>query len=199
MERRYKYLGVIISDTYLVTSHGSYLCLGIKQKLGFIRRKLKNALTTVKWNAYNSLVRPESEYASVVEDRCTQKDKWKLKMVQRRAIRFVHGKHRRLDSPSQLMQADGIQALQLRRKINRMKFLFSLQQGQLRLGPLHYLTPLTSRTTRHIHQFSLTTIFARTNTLKYSIFPRAINDCNSSPLQLFNDTNLAQGLERLAH
>ncbi|CAN7942980.1 unnamed protein product, partial [Ixodes hexagonus] len=110
-------------------------------------------------------------------------------MVQRRAVRFIYGKYKRMDSPSQLVHTNGMHTLQARRKLARLKFLFCLQQGQTRIDPVQYISPLASRTTRHIHQFSLTPIFARTNTFKFSFFPRTISDWNCLPLELFIYTN----------
>lgn len=197
VERECKYLGLIISDTLSWSPHIKHICTSASRKLGFIKRKLNDAPIQVKLHAYYSLVRSKLEYANIVWDPFTQKDIRKLEMVQRRAVRFIYGKYRRLDSPSQLMQANGIQTLQARRKLARLKFLFHLQQGQTRIDPLQYISPLASRATRHRHQFSLTPIFARTNMFKFSFFPRTISDWNGLPLELFIDTNFVEGLERL--
>ena len=69
-----KYLGCLISLDLRWTKHINSICGKANKTLEFLRRNLNIGSTTVKQNAYNSLVRPIVEYASTVWDPYTQKD-----------------------------------------------------------------------------------------------------------------------------
>uniref|UniRef100_A0A6B0V3F4 Putative reverse transcriptase rna-dependent dna polymerase n=1 Tax=Ixodes ricinus TaxID=34613 RepID=A0A6B0V3F4_IXORI len=181
----YKYLGVIIFPDLRWSQHIQNICSSASRKLGLLRRKLRSAAPSVKLQAYNSLVRPKLEYAGIVWEPNTKKNASQLEMVQRRAIRLINGKYNRLDSPSSLMIANNISSLQHRRKIARLKFLSLLYHNRLRIESSLYLSPSSSRETRHHHQYSLEPIFARTNIFKYSFFPRTITDWNALPRDIF--------------
>lgn len=134
--------------------------------------------------AYNCIIRPTLEYAAIVWDPYTKRNIDALEKIQRKAVRFIFSKYRPTDSPSNLMQMNNIQTLKLRRKIQRIKFLYLLQNNQLSLNPQQYIQPLAGRFTRHRHAKSLTPYFARTNTFKYSLFPRTIAEWNNLPISL---------------
>lgn len=112
-----------------------------------------------------------------------------LERVQRKAIRFIFSKYRMTDSPTAIMRQHGIQTLEIRRKIQRLKFLFLLKNNLLALTPEPYVTPMAARRTRHRHADSLTPYNARTNIFKYSFFPRTITDWNNLPQSLLNSTD----------
>lgn len=69
------------------------MCASASRKLGFIRRKLKDAPIQVKLHAYYSLVISKLEYANVVCDPFTQKDIRNLEVVQCGVVRFIYGKY----------------------------------------------------------------------------------------------------------
>lgn len=64
----FKYLGVTISKSLKWASHIQNICTAAYKKLGFLRRKLRNASLNFRLLAYNSLCRLKLEYASVVWD-----------------------------------------------------------------------------------------------------------------------------------
>ena len=69
-----KYLGCLISSELCWTKHINSIFGKANTTLGFPRRNLNIGSTTVKQNAYNSLVRPIVEYASTAWDPYTQND-----------------------------------------------------------------------------------------------------------------------------
>lgn len=114
--------------------------------------------------------------------RCEHQNIRALEMIQRKAVRFIYSKYRMTDSPTNLMKEHGIQTLQARRKIERLKFLHHLKTNKLGINPDEYIQPLTARRTRHRHSVSLTPYSARTNVFKFSFFPRTISEWNDLPI-----------------
>lgn len=185
----YKYLGVTITNNLSWNSHISNVCAASFRKLCILRHKLKQAPPETKLHAYKSLIRPKLEYACTVWDPHNKHSINALEMIQRKAVRFIFSKYRISDSPTTIMRNQGIQTLQLRRKILRLKFLFLLKNNKLSIDPAPYVRTLTTRVTRHHHSESLTPYQTRTNTFKFSFFPRTIEEWNAVPLSLLNSTD----------
>lgn len=181
-EAKYKYLGVTLTNTLSWNLHIDNICSSALRKLYFLRHKLKNSPSSVKLLAYNSLIRPKLEYACIVWDPFTKHNITRLEKVQRKAVRFIYSKFSPYDSPSELMQVNGIECLQQRRKNLRLQFLSALWNRELAINPSPYLSLLSSRHTRHHHPNSLTPFFARTDLFKFAFFPRTITDWNNSLL-----------------
>lgn len=177
----YKYLGLTITNKLTWSSHIEKICTAATQKLGLLRHKLKNAPSNAKLLAYKSFILPKIEYASAVWDPHYQKDKHRLEMVQRRAVRFIFNKYKRTDSPSSIMLVNKIPTLEQRRKIARLKFLFLLYHNKLNVNAGAYIQPFLSRTSRNRHTCNLLPYQTRTNLFKNSFFPRTITDWNSLP------------------
>lgn len=192
---QFKYLGVTINKTLNRSDHVNNVFSGAFRKLGLVRHKLKNAPLNVKMLAYASLIRPKVQYCAIVLDQSTKKHSDILEKVQRRAVRFVYGKFKRTDSSSLQMQTKNIRTLQHRRKIARLKFLRQLFNSKVSLNSCSSVSPVSTRQTRHNHRYFLTPYFARTNTFKFSYFPRTITEWNSLTLELFSSPDLASSLE----
>ena len=84
-----KYLGCQITSDLRWSDHVNNICGKANRTLGFLRRNLNVGSTSVKENAYKTLVRPTLEYASTVWDPYHQKDIQQLEMVQRRGARYA--------------------------------------------------------------------------------------------------------------
>jgi hypothetical protein len=84
-----KYLGCQITSDLRWSDHINNICGKANRTLGFLRRNLNVGSTSVKENAYKTLVRPTIEYASTVWDPYHQKDIQQFEMVQRRGARYV--------------------------------------------------------------------------------------------------------------
>ena len=63
-----KYLGVDISSSLSWNSHINRIVSSANRTLNFVRRNIKTKIPKVRETAYNSLVRPQLEYASAVWD-----------------------------------------------------------------------------------------------------------------------------------
>lgn len=138
-------------------------------KLWFLKRKLKHAPVSTQMLAYNTCIRSKLEYAAKVWDPHYKKNVMQLERVQRKAIRFIFGRYKRHDLPSLLMQKYHVPTLEARRKIS-LGFLHNCLAGKTKLILPNCIKPLTTRTTRHSHEYSLSPIFARTDAHKY-FFP----------------------------
>lgn len=179
----YKYLGVTITKNLSWNMHVSNICASAFRKLCFLKYKLRFAPSSVKLLAYNTIIRPSLEYACVIWDPYTRKNIHAIEMIQRKCIRFIFSKYRMTDSPTAIMKENNIQELQLRRKILRLKFLFQLKHKHFALDASTFIQPLTSRETRNRHAASITPFQTRTNTFKFSFFPRTIVDWNALPFE----------------
>lgn len=174
----YKYLGLTITSNLSWNLHINNICSAAFRKLCLLRHKLKTAPPSVKLLSYFSLIRPKLEYASIVWDPHTKINIKNLERIQRKAVRFIYNKFRTTDSPTALLTANGIELLQIRRKKSRLEFLSNLINHRLPLDTATYVSPLISRPTRHHYSHSLTPVFARTDTFRYSFFPQTIADWN---------------------
>lgn len=175
----FKYLGVTFTNNLSWNLHIDNICSSAFRKLCFLRHKLRNSPPSVKLLCYRSYVRPKLEYAAVVWDPYTKNNIDKLEKIQRKAVRFIFSKFRRMNSPSELMIANNIPTLQLRRQKLRLDFLCSLINHELAIDPSLYTSALTTRHTRHHHPRSLTPYQAHTDTYKFSFFPRTVAEWNS--------------------
>lgn len=175
----YKYLGVTFTTNLSWNSHIENICASAFRKLCFLRHKLRNSPSSVKLLCYQSYIRPKLEYACVVWDPYTKCNIDKLERIQRKAVRFIYSKFRHTDSPSELMSANNIPLLQSRRRQLRLDFLSSLLNHRVAIDPSLYLTPLSTRYTRHHQPNSFTPYFARTDTYKFSFFPRTVSEWNT--------------------
>ena len=73
-----KYLGVAIQSDLIWDSHINSITTKANKTLGFLRRNINISSTTVKEQAYKSLVRPSLEYACSVWDPYTKENKIQL-------------------------------------------------------------------------------------------------------------------------
>lgn len=187
---QYKYLGITFTNTLSWSKHIENICASATRKLGLLRHKLKASPTHVKLLAFKMIILPKLQYASVVWDPFLKKDKYRLEMVQRRAIRFIFNKYRTTDSPTSLMLANSISTLEDRRKIDRLKLLFALYTGSTKVNASVYIQPFQSRPTRHRHTHNLLPYRAHTNMFKNSFFPRTVSEWNSLPEVVFTSQSI---------
>ena len=88
-----KYLGVGISKDLSWNTHINRISTNANRTLGFLKRNIKTKNTAIRTAAYQTLVRPQVEYASTVWSPFTQPYINKIEMVQRRAVRLVNSNY----------------------------------------------------------------------------------------------------------
>ena len=84
-----KYLGVDNSGSLTWNSHIDRITGSANRTLGFVRRDIKNKMSKVCEPAYNTLLRPQLEYASAVWDPHNKKRISQIEQVQRRAVHWT--------------------------------------------------------------------------------------------------------------
>ena len=87
-----------------------------------LKRNLKQASTTVKSQAYKTIVRPQLEYASAIWDPHTAKDTHNLNKIQNYAARWVHHDYSHYTSVSSLQKQLNWPSLSVRRLQSRLDY-----------------------------------------------------------------------------
>ena len=97
--------------------------------LGIVRRLLRPCKQDVKERAYETLVRPQMEYASSAWSSHTDHDISKLEQVQKNAARFVTGDYRLTTSITALVKSIGWDPLEKRRKLSQVTMLSKIRNN----------------------------------------------------------------------
>ena len=176
-----KYLGVTISHDLRWDAHIRNVANTANRTLGFLKRNLRISSPKIKEMAYNSLVRPQLEYASSVWDPHTIKGAYKVEMVQRRAARWTLNRFHNTSSVTGMLGQLGWRTLEQRRADQRLTMLYKIVNGHVAVTPGTYLHPV-ARPTRHSHQFGFIQYSTRKDHFRLSFFPRTIIQWNRLPL-----------------
>ena len=175
-----KYLGCQITADLRWSDHINNICGKANRTLGFLRRNLNVGSTSVKENAYKTLVRPTLEYASTVWDPYHQKDIQQLEMVQRRGARYVSNRFGNRSSVDNMLATLEWKSLQDRRKDARLGMLYKIVNDKVALDKGDRLVP-PLRSTMNMHQLSFQIPSSRSDYIIFSYFTRTIRDWNSLP------------------
>ena len=171
----------------VLTARWFLLCLPIAKKkkanstLGFLRRNLNINSTSVKEQAYKSLVRPSLEYACSVWDPYFAEDINLIESVQRRAARYVTGRQNNTSSVSDLIDQLNWRKLADRRVDARLAMLYKIIHEKVAISKTNRLIP-PHRLSRNMHTQSFQMPSCRTQLRQNSFFPRTIKAWNNLPL-----------------
>ena len=156
----------------------------------FLRRNLQIQNTKVTESAYKGLVRPITDYCATIWDPHFQKYKNQLKMVQRRAARFVFNTYQPIAPATNMVNSLGWETLETRRLRARLTMLYKIKNNLLVVAiplPAIVTTPLRS-TPRHPHEFD--DIYASTESYKNSFFIRTVKEWNRLPQSIYSKDSL---------
>ena len=187
----HSYLGVLLSSSMSFSPHINNIVVKASKMLNFIRRNLSKCSKEVKSTAYLSLVRPILEYSSPVWDPYLLTDIQSIEKVQRRAARWVSSDYNRFSSVTFMLNELQWPTLSNHRKFARLSTFYKIIH-HLSMPPLpHYFLPI-NRLTRHHHSLHYNIIppSVRTNSYKYSFFPRTINEWNNLPTNVIESNSL---------
>ena len=176
----FTYLGVTISSDLSWSQQITSVYNRATRVLNFVKRNVSICNPTHKSLAYISLVRPHLEYAAAVWDPYYIKDIEQINKIQNRAARFCRNDYRYTTSVSGLVSQLGWPSLVDRRKIARLTELYKIINNISPISGELLRKPL-SRTRATSYGQTFIGLASRTNSFKFSFFPRTIVDWNSLP------------------
>ena len=175
-----KYLGVDISGSLTWNSHIDRITGSANRTLSFVRRNIKTRMSKVRETAYNTLVRPQLEYASAVWDPHNKNRISQIEQVQRRAARWTVSNFDRKASVTEIVQDLGWRTLDQRRADARLCLFFKILHGLVAV-PLPDYIQHSTRISRDCHSMTFRQVSTSTDYYKYSFFPLAIVQWNALP------------------
>ena len=135
----------------------------------------------VKELMYMSIVRPKLEYASCVWDPHTQKDKYSVERVQRKAARFCLRNYKPMVSVTGMLKDIGWDTLEIRRKKARLTMMYKMSHNLLDMNLEDHLIPHTETRKRSSHSFKFRVPRIKKDVYKFSYFPKTIKEWNELP------------------
>ena len=185
-----KYLGVTITSDLSWNKHVNNIATKANHTLSFLKRNLQINDTNLKTTAYQTLVRPQLEYASSVWDPYTKKNTDRLEMVQRRSARYVLNRYNNTSSVTNMLHHLKWESLEQRRKAQRVTNMYKICNGETVLDDSDQrLIPARIRL-RTSHEKSFEVPHSRANYHKYSYVPRTIRDWNALPANVVSAPTL---------
>lgn len=175
-----KYLGVDISNNLTWDEHINRSTKKANQTLGFLRRNIKVRSEPIKSIAYQTLVKPQLEYASEIWSPHTQIQIDQVESVQRRAARWIKSDYGRTSSVTDMLHSIQLRQLELRRIDARLSLFYKIHHNLVAIPINDYLTPMT-RSARHSHTLCYRLITATKDYYKFSYFPRTVFHWNQLP------------------
>ena len=138
---------------------------------------------------YLSLVRPHLEYASAVWDPHHSVQMVMLEKTQNRAARFNKRDYKTTSSVTLMKNSMGWDTLANRREKKRLSLFFKAVNGQISIPLSSYPEVVDPYSTRS-NRLKYTIPHCRTDTLRYSFYPRTIMKWKSLPDSIVNSESV---------
>ena len=175
-----KYLGVDISSGLSWNTHIDRITGTATRTLNFIQRNIRTKNEKVRETAYNTLVRPQLEYASPVWDPHHKEKILQLEKVQRRAARWTTSSFDYRSSVTAIVNDLGWRTLEQRRADARLCLFFKMVYGLVAV-PLPNYIEQSNRISRYCHSMTFRQLHTSKDYYKHSFFPLAIVQWNALP------------------
>ena len=148
-----KNLGVDITNNLSWGSHVDRITNSANKTLGFIKRNVRTKMSGVREAAYNTLVRPQFEYAAAIWDPHTKVKTEQIEKVQRRAARLTTFNFDRMASVSAMLETLGWRTLEQRRADSRLCLFYQIVNNMVAVPLPDYIKP-NPRTSRRGHSMT---------------------------------------------
>ena len=132
-----KYLGVDISGGLSWNSHIDRITGNANRTLGYIKINIKTKNTKVRETAYNTLVRPQLEYAAPIWDPYTKVKIHQLEKIQRRTARWTTNNYDYRSSVTAMLDQLGWRTLEQRQADERLCLFYKIIHTSPRLHTTH--------------------------------------------------------------
>ena len=137
----------------------------------------------IKTIAYNSLVRPQLEYASAVRIPYTKENISKIEKVQKRVARWISNDYSTYSSATDMLSNLGRRSLENRCIDARITMFYKIVYGLVAiLVPSYFVHPKLY--TRHMHSLSYRQIHTSVCYYQYSFSPMSVVLWNKLPADL---------------
>ena len=177
------YLGVELAADLDWGHHVKNVVPKAQRTLNLLRRNMWGCSRETKDIAYRTLVRPVLDYAGAAWDPFQANHIEGLEKIQRRAARFVTGRHSREDSVTDMLKDLQWRSLQERRLTSRLCMLHKTVNGNAACDLPHDVAAIPA-TTRSSHQQQYSVPPPRKDTYKFSFFPRTLRVWNLLPAHI---------------
>jgi Reverse transcriptase (RNA-dependent DNA polymerase)/Endonuclease-reverse transcriptase len=186
--KKFKYLGVIISENLSWKEHIQYITNKASRMLGFLKGTMYGVSRMVKERAYKALIRPILEYCAVVWDPHHHYLINNIEAIQRKAARFISNNYQQQASVTAMLKEMELPTLQDRRQIYRLTALYKLVSGASTYELSNHVIQHPMILPRN-HQFKLREINGSRNNdpFHHSFLPKTIREWNRLPKSLFSD------------
>lgn len=187
-----KYLGVTLTSSLNWEPHITSICERALRKLSFLKRRLRDAPSSVKLNTYKTLVRPVLEYAAIIWDPFQKYLTDQINNISRNQqhASSIYSDYSRYSSAASLVKRANLQPLRNRRMISKLKFIYFLHHGHYKIHCSRYLQDPSKHSNRTNPCKTIRQPFSRVNSHKYSLFPQAILYLNKLPSTVANCATL---------
>lgn len=182
----YKYLGVTLHEKFRWDIHIDNIISKASRSLGYFRRNLKGCHRKIKQRVYETMVRPQLEYASVVWSPYKRNLatvsvlEERIEQIQRQSARWVANDYSYTTSVSGIQNMLEWPTLSHRRKVDRLCLMFKVVHMLVDV-PSNCITKKLEkdiRGSRGTHELSLVVPKARGDIRRGSFFVDAVNDWN---------------------
>jgi hypothetical protein len=191
------YLGVTIQSDMRWNSHIDKVVNKANRSLGMIRRNIRTNCQQTKETAFNSLVRPNLEYACSAWDPHQKCYINKIQAVQRRGARYVYNRHHNTRSPTSMLQALKWEPLASRRIKLKLCLFYKIHSKliDIQFPPFIHLAADRNRRSHSVTYFEF---HCQTDNYKHTFFPSVTQTWNSLPSHIAEAATFDQFKARLS-